>query len=216
MTTPNDLEAEIVRLRKEIEEKDREIADLCYAISHDLRAPLRVLDGFSQALAEDYGEQLEERGADYIRHVRSASRQLESMIGDVLKLSRVGRADVRTTAVDVSDLARSILESFAYDEPDRHVRVSIEPGVVMNSDRDLLRLALQQILSNAWKFTRQKSPAEITFGRTTIDGAPAFYVRDNGAGFDPAHAAKLFKPFQKEMESASPLSQGSPSAWARK
>jgi two-component system sensor histidine kinase/response regulator len=186
--------AELVR---DLEHKNRELESFSYAVSHDLRAPLRRIDSFSRAVLESQGERLDESGRRFLSRVREASQHMSQLIDDVLYLSRVTRADLREQEVDLSALARLILARLREGEPERVVEVKIRPGVVVTGDGQLLRIALENLLENAWKFTSRQAESRIEFGVTQVAGEPTYFVRDNGAGFDMTYADRLFGPFQR-------------------
>jgi len=182
---------------RELETANRELQSFSYSVSHDLRTPLRAIDGFSQVLVEDYADTLDERGKDYLRRVRSASQRMGVLIDDFLKLSRVTQAEMKVTDVDMSALARKIVSELQVSDRSRVADFDIQDGLVARGDAALLRTTLENLLGNAWKFTRRKPSARIEFGRTEREGRAAYFVRDNGAGFDMAFAGKLFQPFQR-------------------
>ena len=176
---------------------NRELEAFSYSVSHDLRAPLRAIDGFSQALLEDYGERLDETALDYLKRVRAAAQRMGELIDDLLQLSRVTRAEMKSGPVDISALAQEVVATVRGHEPGRAVEVTVAPGLRAQGDAPLLRIALENLLGNAWKFTSRKDKAKIDVGYTSIDGSSAFFVRDNGAGFDMQYAGKLFGAFQR-------------------
>lgn len=182
---------------EELAAANRELEAFAYSVSHDLRAPLRAIDGFSQALLEDYGERLDGPGLDYLRRVRAASQRMAALIDDLLQLSRLTRAPLQPRVVDLSSMAREILSELQEQQPDRFVQVDIQPGMQVWGDPGLLRTALQNLLDNAWKYTSKNAYARIEVGCDQTDGDTVFYVRDNGAGFDMRYADKLFGPFQR-------------------
>ncbi len=186
--------AELVR---DLEHKNRELESFSYAVSHDLQAPLRRIDSFSRAVLESQGEKLDEPGRRYLERVREASQHMAQLIDDVLHLSRVTRADLREQDVDLSALATLILSRLQESEPARKVEVKVRPGVVVSGDGQLLRIALENLLENSWKFTNKLPEARIEFGVTQASGEPTYFVRDNGAGFDMTYADRLFGPFQR-------------------
>lgn len=176
---------------------NRELESFSYSVSHDLRAPLRSIDGFSKALLEDYGDTLDATGRDYLMRVRNAAQRMGNLIDDLLKLARVSRADLNKDVVNLSLVARKICADLRQRDPERNVEVTIAPDLEADGDPRLLQIALENLLENAWKFTSRQESARIDFGKTIIDGATVFFVRDNGAGFDMAHADKLFGVFQR-------------------
>lgn len=186
--------AELVR---DLEYKNRELESFSYAVSHDLRAPLRRIDSFSRAVLDTQGERLDESGRRFLTRVREASQHMSQLIDDVLYLSRVSRAELREQPVDLSALARLILTRLQEGEPERRVEVKIRPGVVVTGDGQLLKMAMENLLENAWKFTGKQSESRIEFGVTHASGEPTYFVRDNGAGFDMGYADRLFGPFQR-------------------
>jgi two-component system sensor histidine kinase/response regulator len=186
--------AELVR---DLEHKNRELESFSYAVSHDLRAPLRRIDCFSRAILESQSDKLDESGRRYLDRVREASQQMSQLIDDVLYLSRVTRADLREQDVDLSSLAQLILTRLQESEPARKVEVKIRPGVVVTGDGQLLRIALENLCENAWKFTSKQAESRIEFGVTQASGEPTYFVRDNGAGFNMTYVDRLFGPFQR-------------------
>jgi len=186
--------AELVR---DLEHKNRELESFSYAVSHDLRAPLRRIDSFSRAIVESQGERLDESGRRYLDRVREASQEMSQLIDDVLYLSRVTRADLREQDVDLSSLAQLILSRLQESDPARKVEVKIRPGVIVTGDGQLLRIALENLLENAWKFSSKQADSKIEFGVTQASGEPTYFVRDNGAGFDMTYVDRLFGPFQR-------------------
>ena len=186
----------------ELDALNRELEAFSYAVSHDLRAPLRAIDGFSQALLEDYADRLDDGGRNYLSRVRKAAQRMGELIDDLLKLARITRAEMNAGEVDLSALAEEILEQLRQGEPQRAAEIVVAPGKTAQGDPRLLRIAMENLLGNAWKFTAGKTPARIEFGQTERNGAPAYVVRDNGAGFDMAYADKLFGAFQRLHDAA--------------
>jgi two-component system, sensor histidine kinase and response regulator len=186
--------AELVR---DLEHKNRELESFSYAVSHDLRAPLRRIDSFSKAVVESQADKLEPMGKHFLERVREASQQMSQLIDDVLYLSRVTRAEIREHEVDLSGLVNLLLERMREAEPDRQVEIKVRPGIVVLGDGQLLRIAIQNLLDNAWKFTGREPAARIEFGTSTAGGEQAYFVRDNGAGFNMSYVDRLFGPFQR-------------------
>ena len=186
--------AELVR---DLEHKNKELESFSYAVSHDLRAPLRRIEAFCRAVLESQGERLDPEGRRFMDRIQEASRQMSQLIDDVLHLSKVSRAELRQQEVDLSALAEAILERLRESEPERAVEARVRPGVMVTGDGRLLRIALANLLENAWKFTARVPAARIEFGLTTAAGEPAYFVRDNGAGFDMTYVDRLFGPFQR-------------------
>lgn len=176
----------------------RDLETFSYSVSHDLRAPLRVLDGLSNALLEDCGPSLSEAGLGYAKRISAAAAQMTSLIEDLLNLARVSRAEIHPQMTDLGAEVARIAEEHQHQEPDRHVRFTIQQPAWARADLTLIRTVLQNLIDNAWKFTARRDNATIEFGMTP-DGTSCnrFYLRDNGAGFDNAYAAKLFKPFER-------------------
>jgi signal transduction histidine kinase len=188
--------AALWRHATDLEAANRELEAFSYSVSHDLRAPLRAIHGFSQAVLEDASDRLGPETTGYLERVRAAADRMALLIDDLLELSRVSRAEIRTEPVDLSDLATRVTAELRHGHPDREVEVRIAPGLRATGDHRLLRLALQNLIDNAWKFTAKRDDASIEVGgRNGAD--PAFYVRDNGAGFDMTYANKLFGVFQR-------------------
>ena len=181
----------------QLEAANAELDAFAYSVSHDLRAPLRSIDGFSQAVLEDYADRLDPQGVDYLRRVRAATQRMAALIDDLLNLARVSRSPMTIGAVDVSALAADLAAELANADAARRVELVIAPGLVARADAGLMRVVLQNLLGNAWKFTSRRPDARIEVGSVSVDGERAYYVRDNGAGFDMAYAANLFGAFQR-------------------
>jgi light-regulated signal transduction histidine kinase (bacteriophytochrome) len=182
----------------QLEAAARELEAFGATLSHDLRAPLRSIEGFSRLLLQPpWTEQLDATGRDYVQRIHRSSLRLAQMMEDVLQLVRLARNDVRSEHVDLSAMARDILSGLKAAAPARRAEFTVEPDIAVTGDARLLRLALESLLENAWKFTRQKELANIFFGRATDACAPALCVRDNGAGFEQKYADRLFRAFQR-------------------
>jgi two-component system, NtrC family, sensor kinase len=181
----------------ELERKNKELEAFSYSVSHDLRAPLRSIDGFSAALLEGHAGQLDAKGREYLVRVRSAARRMGQLIDDLLQLSKVGRAELHRQRVDLSALAGAVAAELRQANPERRVRTLIPEGVFADGDHRLLQIVLENLLGNAWKFSAGAAEAVIEFGVARTDDVPAYFVRDNGAGFDMAYAERLFRPFQR-------------------
>ena len=198
-------EEEVRRLNAELQSRNRdlqvvneELEAFSYSVSHDLRAPLRSIDGFGQALWEDYGDKLDAQAVDYLQRVRAAAQRMGQLIDGLLELARVARADLHTNTVDLSGLARHVAAELRESAPERTVEFVIAPNLHARGDPCLLCAVLDNLLGNAWKYTSKHERARIEFGqRTAPNGMVAFFVRDDGAGFDMTYAAKLFGTFQR-------------------
>jgi len=190
-------EEEIKKANVELAAVNKELEAFSYSVSHDLRAPLRSIDGFSQALMEDYPDKLDGQGKGYLQRVRSATQRMGILIDDLLSLSRVTRSEMRRETVDLSAIAQSIAEELQETQPDRQVDFVIAPGLTTSGDSQLLHQLMENLLGNAWKFTGYHPRAKIEFGVTQVNGKEMFFVRDDGAGFDMTYADKLFGVFQR-------------------
>ncbi len=188
---------EVQRRAAELNAANQELEAFSYSVSHDLRAPLRHMDGFSRVLLHDYADKLDEQGQKYLQYVRGGSQRMGLLIEDILKLSRVSRSEIRRERVNLSKMANEIVEELRAQEPERQVEVTVAPAEAVNGDRRLLRLVLENLTGNAWKFTSKRSIAKIEFGTAKQDGNTVYFVRDNGAGFDMDYVAKLFGAFQR-------------------
>jgi PAS domain S-box-containing protein len=191
------LEERVAERTRSLEAANRELEAFSYSVSHDLRAPLRGISGFSQLLHEGYVERLDETGRNYLERVKAASAKMAALIDDLLNLSRIARQAIHRADIDVSALAEEAVAELREADPLRKIAVSITPGLKAHADPGLTRIVLANLLDNAWKFTSRTQGAFVTVEATTIDGHPGFTVRDNGAGFDPSYAEKLFAPFQR-------------------
>jgi len=181
----------------ELEKKNRELEAFSYSVSHDLRAPLRSIDGFSQALIHDYSDKLDGKAKHYLERVRASAQRMGELIDDLLDLSRVGRAELRRTRVDLSELARRTFAELGDKEEERTVETHVQGELLVEADSQLMRVVLENLLGNAWKFTSKTPNARIVFGAEEKNGSLTYCVRDNGAGFNMNFAAKLFSPFQR-------------------
>jgi PAS domain S-box-containing protein len=187
----------LARAKDAAEAANRELEAFSYSVAHDLRAPLRSIDGFSQALLEDYLDKLDADGKRYLSFIRESAQQMAQLIDDLLALSRVTRSELHCEEIDMTTLARLAVKRLQRREPQRNVDVAIEEGLAGRGDPRLLVVALDNLLGNAWKFTGRREDARIEVGRTSKDGELVYFVRDNGVGFDMAFAGKLFGVFQR-------------------
>ncbi|HEY3699419.1 MAG TPA: ATP-binding protein [Spongiibacteraceae bacterium] len=192
-----ELEQRVGERTAELERANKELEAFSYSVSHDLRTPLRAIDGFSQALLEDYANQLDATGSDYLTRVRAAAQRMGRLIDALLTLARVSRASMSQERVNLSAIAEEIVEELRAAEPARAADVRITSRLSAMSDPYLLRIVLENLLSNAWKYSAKREQALIEFGMRNQDGKPCFFVQDNGAGFDMAYASKLFGAFQR-------------------
>lgn len=198
-------EEEIRNLNKKLEQHSAELSTInqeleafSYSVSHDLRTPLRAIDGFSAALLKKYGNRFEDEGLQYLKRVRAATAHMNQLIDDLLKLALVSRSNLRAVPTNLSSIAREIADELAKREPQRQVEFMIAPEIWVNGDAQLLRIALDNLFENAWKFTSKREHARIEFGKIPPSGeAHLYFIRDNGAGFDMAYSAKLFNTFQR-------------------
>ncbi|HYG23603.1 MAG TPA: ATP-binding protein [Verrucomicrobiae bacterium] len=207
VTLQRDTQHEMLRLNAELEQRfwertaqlqvaNKELEAFCYSVSHDLRAPLRAVRGFTEVLMEQYAGQLDPRGQDFLRRVSDASSKMDRLVEDLLKLSRVSRSEIRHHPIDLVPIAEEIIAGLRKEDPAREVEVSIAPSLPAQGDERLMRLVLDNLLRNAWKFTIKKPQARIELGKMD-EPSSAFFVRDNGAGFDMAYASRLFGVFQR-------------------
>ncbi len=187
----------LVRQKSALEVANRELESFSYSVSHDLRAPLRHISGFVGALLEDYGNELNPTAHDYLQRVVTASEKMGDLIDALLKLSRLSRGEMVINRLDLSAMAREIVTALHAADPDRQVRVTIADNITADGDETLLRAALENLLANAWKYTRRSEAPAIEFGSYQEGRRTVCYVRDNGAGFDMAYAGKLFGAFQR-------------------
>jgi len=191
------LEQRVRERTLQIEASNRELEAFTYTVSHDLRAPLRAIDGYSKALIEDYGGQLDETGLSYLERIQSAIHTMNQLIDDLLRLSRISRAELNLQPVHMSEMVQSIIKELNDREHHRRIEWIIAPDVYANADRALIRVVLENLLGNALKFTSHHAAARIEFGRFFQDDQPVYFVRDDGAGFDMKHVMKLFRAFSR-------------------
>ena len=191
------LEQRVESRTLELQSINRELEAFSYSVSHDLRAPLRRIDGFCQALLEDYSDKLDRQGQEYLERVISNTHQMAELIDDLLNLSRIARMQMNVSRVDLSDLVRTIVRQLQEQSPGRHVAVKIQDNIMAYGDKKLLAVLLDNIVSNAWKYTSKTRDASIEFGGQQQDGETVYYIKDNGAGFDMQYVNKIFEVFQR-------------------
>lgn len=200
MNMLEDFEAErakTVQAKELLEVANKELEAFSYSVSHDLRAPLRAIEGFSSTLADEYSDRLDERGQDYLRRVAAAAEHMAKLIDDILGLSRASRAEMHPQPVNLSKMAEDIIDSLHKDEPERQAEIEIEPDLIVEADEHLIRIAMTNLLGNAWKFTSKRPVAKIELSSFEQNGERVYLVKDNGAGFKMEHFEKLFIPFQR-------------------
>lgn len=200
VTAQKQAELEINRRTAELQVANQELEAFSYSVSHDLRAPLRAIDGFSQALLEDCADQLDDTGRNYLNRVRAATQRMGHLIDDMLELSRIARMEMRHEPVNLSGMAIEILTELQKSDPERKVEWHVQPDLKASGDPRLLRVALDNLLGNAWKYTGRQQQPRIEFGLASAnddEGTKEYFVRDNGAGFDMMYADKLFGAFQR-------------------
>jgi PAS domain S-box-containing protein len=195
--TNADLERRVLERTLELEAAIDELEAFSYSVSHDLRSPLRALDGFSLALLEDYGDVLDDTGKDYLHRVRAGSQRMGALIDDLLVLSRMSRREMRREKVDLAASAREVIADLRREEPERDVEFTLPETLDADGDPGLLRALLQNLLGNAWKFTSRRPTAHVELGVDRRGDAVTYFVRDDGVGFEPAYVDKLFTPFQR-------------------
>jgi light-regulated signal transduction histidine kinase (bacteriophytochrome) len=181
----------------QLESTNQELEAFAYSVSHDLRAPLRSLEGFTGALLSDYQSKLDDQGKHYLGRIQEASRRMSHLIDDLLNLSRINRYEMKLETVDLSSTAQRIAGELAVQAPERVVLFKIAPNLVVKADKKLMDIAMENLLNNAFKFTSKQESAVIQVGVIKKAGKKTFYVRDNGVGFDMTYSEKLFTPFQR-------------------
>ncbi len=192
-----EMERAVAERTAELSASNHELESFAYAVSHDLRAPLRTMDGFSEALLQDYAMELDAQGAHFLERIRAGSQRMAQMIDALLRLSRVSRREMALEAVSLSEICTKSLQNLHQQQPEREMESHVQPDVRVMGDWMLLSIALENLLSNAWKFTAGRHPAQIEFGAERRQGELVCWIKDNGAGFDPAYADKLFGAFQR-------------------
>jgi PAS domain S-box-containing protein len=193
-----DLERRVEERTAQLVSTNQELESFSYSVSHDLRSPLRSINGFSQVLLEEYpGKPFDDTALDYLKRIRKATQHMGQLIDDLLKLSQVSRSNLHLSEVNLSRLGHEVLEDLRHTYPEREVEVTIPSKLVVLADSSLIQIVIDNLLNNAWKFTQKRHPAHIEMGITLQDNHPVYFIRDNGAGFDMAFSDKLFGPFQR-------------------
>jgi light-regulated signal transduction histidine kinase (bacteriophytochrome) len=185
------------KLVNDLEAANKELESFSYSVSHDLRAPLRTLDGFSGMLLEDYGDKLDETGKDYLNRIRKAGQTMSQLIEDMLKLSRITRAEILKEEVNLSDLARTICDELKATQPDRQLECIVAPQIAVYADKHLLEILMRNLLDNSWKYSSKCPITRIEVGSASQNEKKVYFIRDNGIGFDMKYADRLFVPFQR-------------------
>jgi light-regulated signal transduction histidine kinase (bacteriophytochrome) len=192
-----ELEQRVVERTAQLESANKELEAFSYSVSHDLRAPLRAISGFSELLVTEHSRELGSEGTDHLQRVLRASRRMGQLIDDLLSLSRVTRDPMRRVTLDLTAMAGEIVAEFRRSDPENRVQVRIEPHLEAEGDPNLMRIVMDNLLRNAWKFSRKTPEPRIEVGAVSRDGRTTFVIKDNGAGFDMAYAHKLFGAFQR-------------------
>lgn len=196
-TANEELEKKVQERTHALMEANKEIEAFSYSVSHDLRSPLRSMDGFSNALLKMYDDKLDDRGRNYLNRIRESAQKMGELIDGMLVLSRLGRKEIKRETIDISQLSEKILNNLKEEEPQRQLKISIKPSLVTHADLILAKVVLQNLLANAWKYTSKKEEALIEVGSKLEKDKEIFYIRDNGAGFDMQYSDKLFGAFQR-------------------
>ncbi len=192
-----ELEARVAERTAQLESSNRALESFAYTVSHDLRAPLRTVDGFGQMLVQDHAERLDPKGRDLVQRMRNATVRMGHLMDALLELSRVSRLEIRREPINLTDMALSVAAELKLQEPEREVDLHVQMGLADDGDSRLVRDLLYNLLANAWKFTRPMKRPRIEFGAERQGGVWVYYLRDNGVGFDRAYATKLFRPFER-------------------
>ncbi|HEY3198702.1 MAG TPA: ATP-binding protein [Nitrospirales bacterium] len=193
----DEVEQRVIQRTRELESANKELETFSYSVSHDLRTPLRGIDGFCEALVEDYADKLDEQGKDYLRRIQAAAVRMGQLVDDLLDLSKVNRMQLLRSDIDLTALVQGLSQELQERDPDRQAEFHIQTGLVANADAQWIGIVLTNLLENAWKFTSKQKRPRIEFGAVKTTTETAYFVRDNGAGFDMAYVNKLFAPFQR-------------------
>ena len=192
-----DLERRVEVRTAALEAVNQELESFDYSVSHDLKAPIRHIEGFSNLVLEEYGDKLDDHGRNCLKRIHGAALRMDQLVNDLLALSMISKSEIVRNKIDLSALARTVMAELEETQPGRKIECVVEPGLTANADRGLLRIVLANLFGNARKFTSKLDRAKIEFGCHAAAHGPAFFVRDNGAGFDAAYADRLFAPFQR-------------------
>jgi PAS domain S-box-containing protein len=192
-----ELEQRVAERTSQLQSANKELEAFAYSVSHDLRAPLRSIDGFSQILLEEYQDKVNEQGKNYLHRIRAATQRMSQLIDDMLNLSRVSRTEMIIQRINLSEIVHDIADEFNINQPERQVKFIIQEGIEVKGDGQLLRILLENLISNAWKFTSKHANARIEFGKQQQEGEEVYIIRDDGAGFDMNYAGKIFGAFQR-------------------
>jgi len=193
----NRLDRQLEKQTRELEAVHAEVSGLLYSICHDLRSPLHAIQGFSEALEDEYRDRLDEQGREFLGRVRTSATRMDQLMSDLYRLAQVSRSELHRQRIDLSEIAESIASSLSQSDPERKVEFSIERGLTADGDPAMLRIVFENLLQNAWKFTRTHPAATIEVGSEERDHHRILHVRDDGVGFDASYAARLFAPFQR-------------------
>ena len=197
LSARNELEQRVQERTKQLVAANRDLESFSYSVSHDLRGPLEIVNGMSYIINQQYGRELSPGVKDCIDRIEDAAKRMNQLIEDMLNLARVTKSEMHRERVDLSAMVREIIDELRRREPQRQVEVSIAPGLVVSGDAHLLRVAMDNLIGNAWKYSSKQSPSRIQFGGRSDEHGTVYFVRDNGAGFDPRSAQRLFQPFQR-------------------
>ena len=192
-----ELDRRVIERTTQLEAVNKELETFSYSVSHDLRAPLRSIDGFSHALLEDYQGKLDATGKSYLERICKATQHMGNLIDDMLKLSRVTQSEFNYQSIDLSKMVQSISDRFQKNNPNNNVKMTIQKGIVIQGDPHSMQIALTNLIDNAWKFTGKQKHPRIEFGATLKENEKIFFIRDNGVGFDMSYVGKLFGAFQR-------------------
>lgn len=185
------------QLVRDLEAANKELESFVYSVSHDLRAPLRTINGFSEIVLQDYKDKLDNTGKEYLNRIKEATKRLNQLVDDMLKLFRIIKTEVNREDVNLSDMAQSIYDDLRQSQTNRSVEFIVTPQLLVNGDRQLIQILMRNLLENAWKYTSKCPNARIEVGFVTENGKKAYFVKDNGAGFEMKYADRLFLPFQR-------------------